>query len=195
MRFIDPLCCLFRILTRVYSQFCLQIPLLLNADAAMSADLHGALRRAMMATNDQLHRAPIDDSLSGTTACLALLHDTRVVVANVGDSRAVLARRPAPREDGGAPPPNSAPGLEAVELTTDQTPFREDECERVQAAGARVLTLDQMEGLKNRDVRCWTNENECDGDPPRLWSPNGTYPGTAFTRSIGDSGEFLDIFC
>ena len=25
-----------------------------------------------------------------------------------------------------------------------------------------------------------------DGDPPRLWAPDGDYPGTAFTRSIGD---------
>ena len=24
------------------------------------------------------------------------------------------------------------------------------------------------------------------GDPPRIWSPFGEYPGTAFTRSIGD---------
>lgn len=24
------------------------------------------------------------------------------------------------------------------------------------------------------------------GDPPRIWSPFGEYPGTAFTRSMGD---------
>lgn len=24
------------------------------------------------------------------------------------------------------------------------------------------------------------------GDPPRVWSAHGDYPGTAFTRSIGD---------
>ncbi len=24
------------------------------------------------------------------------------------------------------------------------------------------------------------------GDPPRVWSAKGAYPGTAFTRSIGD---------
>jgi hypothetical protein len=56
-------------------------------------------------------------------------------------------------------------------------------------AGARVLTLDQLEGLKDPSLPCWTNEVDCDGDPPRLWSPAGMYPGTAFTRSIGDSGE------
>lgn len=34
---------------------------------------------------------------------------------------------------------------------------------------------------------CWTTEMEDDGDPPRLWLPNAMFPGTAFTRSIGDS--------
>ena len=33
-----------------------------------------------------------------------------------------------------------------------------------------------------------------DGDPPRIWSPNGNYPGTAFTRSIGDEkAEYLGV--
>jgi cGMP-dependent protein kinase 2 len=65
---------------------------------------------------------------------------------------------------------------------------RPDECMRVMAAGARVLTLDQLEGLKDPSQPCWTSEADCDGDPPRLWAPAGMYPGTAFTRSIGDSG-------
>jgi cGMP-dependent protein kinase 2 len=50
-----------------------------------------------------------------------------------------------------------------------------------------VLTLDQLEGLKDPSLPCWTNEADCDGDPPRLWSPAGLFPGTAFTRSLGDS--------
>ena len=54
-------------------------------------------------------------------------------------------------------------------------------------AGARVLTLDQMEGLKPTNVDCWATEEDDDGDPPRLWVPNGMFPGTAFTRSIGDA--------
>ncbi len=39
------------------------------------------------------------------------------------------------------------------------------------------------------NIEYWGTEEENDGDPPRLWAPNATYPGTAFTRSIGDSGE------
>ncbi len=38
-------------------------------------------------------------------------------------------------------------------------------------------------------MECWGTEEEDEGDPPRLWAPNATYPGTAFTRSFGDSGE------
>ena len=37
-------------------------------------------------------------------------------------------------------------------------------------------------------VQCWGSEAEDSGDPPRLWAPNALYPGTAFTRSVGDSG-------
>lgn len=72
---------------------------------------------------------------------------------------------------------------------------RKDECDRVRAAGARVLTLDQIEGLKDPTIECWTTEEEDDGDPPRLWFPNGMYPGTAFTRSIGDAAaERIGVF-
>ena len=45
-------------------------------------------------------------------------------------------------------------------------------------------------GLAAQDpnVQCWGSEAEDSGDPPRLWAPHALYPGTAFTRSIGDSG-------
>uniref|UniRef100_M4FGK2 protein-serine/threonine phosphatase n=1 Tax=Brassica campestris TaxID=3711 RepID=M4FGK2_BRACM len=66
------------------------------------------------------------------------------------------------------------------------TPFREDECERVKACGARVMTVDQVEGLKDPNIQTWANEESEGGDPPRLWVQNGMYPGTAFTRSVGD---------
>lgn len=56
--------------------------------------------------------------------------------------------------------------------------------------GARVLTLDQVYGVKDPSIECWGTEEQDGGDPPRLWAPNGNYPGTAFTRSIGDNGQF-----
>jgi hypothetical protein len=160
-----------------------QIPENLGSDASLYSTPDKALHHATITTNEQLHESFIDDSLSGTTACIALLQDDTLCIANVGDSRAVLAER------------DSSGELKARDLTSDQTPFRGDECERVRKAGARVLTLDQVEGLKDAVEQCWTNEDDCDGDPPRLWAPDGTYPGTAFTRSIGDSGECCPWCC
>lgn len=134
-----------------------------------------ACHAAFLATNSQLHDDIVDDSMSGTTAITVLVRGRKIYIANSGDSRAVIAER---RGD----------DMVAVDLSIDQTPFRVDELERVKLCGARVLTLDQIEGLKNPDVQCWGTEEEGDdGDPPRLWVPNGMYPGTAFTRSIGDS--------
>ncbi|KAG7673414.1 hypothetical protein Ndes2526B_g03140 [Nannochloris sp. 'desiccata'] len=190
-----------------------KLPLILSGDTTLPTDPPSAMHAALVSTNDQLHKAPIDDTLSGTTVCLALLQDRILYVANVGDSRAVLAQKPFKKPATAADTDavegekeeekkasattdnDTTSNLIALELTADQTPFREDECERVQHAGARVMTLDQMEGLKERGVRCWTNEADCDGDPPRLWSPTGTYPGTAFTRSVGDSvAESIGVF-
>eukprot|EP00195_Chlamydomonas_chlamydogama_P010756 CAMPEP_0202906016 /NCGR_PEP_ID=MMETSP1392-20130828/37031_1 /ASSEMBLY_ACC=CAM_ASM_000868 /TAXON_ID=225041 /ORGANISM="Chlamydomonas chlamydogama, Strain SAG 11-48b" /LENGTH=1079 /DNA_ID=CAMNT_0049594355 /DNA_START=194 /DNA_END=3430 /DNA_ORIENTATION=- len=155
--------------------------LLNNAQLAVSPEI--AYHRAMVLTNNQLHRVPdVDDSMSGTTAIAALVRGRHVYVANVGDSRCVMAER-------------SGDKLIAQDLSFDQTPFRRDECERVKRCGARVLTLDQLEGLKDPNVEHWGTEEENDGDPPRLWAPNATYPGTAFTRSIGDSAaERIGVF-
>ena len=45
-----------------------------------------------------------------------------------------------------------------------------------------MLTLDELEGLcEKRDPSEWNSE-----DPPRCWVPGTGYPGTAFTRSLGD---------
>lgn len=133
-----------------------------------------ALHSAFVATNSQLHADSLDDSMSGTTAITILVRGKTIYVANTGDSRAVIAEK---RGD----------DIVAVDLSIDQTPYRLDEFERVKECGARVLTLDQIEGLKNPDVQCWGTEESDDGDPPRLWVQNGMYPGTAFTRSLGDS--------
>ncbi|XP_022856871.1 protein phosphatase 2C and cyclic nucleotide-binding/kinase domain-containing protein-like [Olea europaea var. sylvestris] len=133
-----------------------------------------ACHAAFLATNSQLHDDVLDDSMSGTTAITVLVRGKTLYVANAGDSRALIAER-------------RGNDIVAVDLSIDQTPFRPDELERVKLCGARVLTLDQIEGLKTPDVQCWGTEEDDDGDPPRIWVQNGMYPGTAFTRSIGDS--------
>lgn len=138
------------------------------------ADAVEAIHAAFLATNSQLHADSLDDAMSGTTAITILVRGRTIYVANAGDSRAVIAEK-------------RGKDIVAVDLSLDQTPFRSDELQRVKNCGARVLTLDQIEGLKNPDVQCWGDEEGDDGDPPRLWVQNAMYPGTAFTRSVGDS--------
>ncbi|KAJ6842042.1 putative protein phosphatase 2C 65 isoform X1 [Iris pallida] len=133
-----------------------------------------AFASAFDATNSLLRSSPIDDSMSGTTAIAVLVRRNSLFVANVGDSRAVAGVL-----EGDA--------VVAAELSKDQTPFRKDEYERVRQCGARVLSVDQVEGNKDPEVQSWGDEEDDDGDPPRLWVRDGLYPGTAFTRSLGDS--------
>lgn len=144
-------------------------------DPHFRTDVVQAYHSAYMATNSQLHKySQIDDSMSGTTGITVLVRGRNIYVANVGDSRAVVAVRKGKK-------------LLAKDLSYDQTPYRADECARVKQCGARVLTLDQLEGVKDPNVQCWGSEGHDDGDPPRLWVADGMYPGTAFTRSLGDT--------
>ncbi|KAJ4898439.1 putative protein phosphatase 2C 35 [Raphanus sativus] len=147
---------------------------LLSEDAALLEDPEKAYKTAFLKVNEELHGSEIDDSMSGTTAITVLVVGDKIYVANVGDSRAVLAVKDRNR-------------ILAEDLSYDQTPFRTDECERVKGCGARVLSVDQVEGLKDPSVQTWASEENEGGDPPRLWVQNGMYPGTAFTRSVGDS--------
>ncbi|MCL7037116.1 hypothetical protein MKW94_003533 [Papaver nudicaule] len=121
-----------------------------------------------------LHESEIDDTMSGTTAITVLVNGDTLIVANVGDSRAVIAVKSDNR-------------VVAEDLSIDQTPFRNDEYERVKLCGARVLTVDQVEGVTDPSIQNWGDEENDGGDPPRLWVQDGLYPGTAFSRSLGDS--------
>ncbi|KAL6841872.1 hypothetical protein ACP4OV_028384 [Aristida adscensionis] len=150
------------------------VPRLLAAAAAagrLAADPAGAFREALVAANAEMHAAAgVDDSMSGTTAVAALVAGAALHVANVGDSRAVAGVW-----RGGK--------VAAEELSWDQTPFRPDERARVKACGARVLSVEQVEGMRDPDSEGWVPD---EGDPPRVWARDGLYPGTAFTRSLGD---------
>lgn len=67
-------------------------------------------------------RAPVAERMMGSTAAVVLVGREDLVVANCGDSRAVLCR-------GGAPVP----------LSSDHKPDRPDEKERVEAAGGSII--------------------------------------------------------
>ncbi|KAI7757870.1 hypothetical protein M8C21_026788 [Ambrosia artemisiifolia] len=65
---------------------------------------------------------PVAPETVGSTAVVALICASHVIVANCGDSRAVLYR-----------------GKEAIALSSDHKPNREDEYARIEAAGGKVI--------------------------------------------------------
>jgi serine/threonine protein phosphatase PrpC len=128
-------------------------------------------------TNLSLHKSNIEDNLSGTTGITVLLKDSTLHVANVGDSRAIIAGQ----VDG---------YLKYSALSSDQTPYRADERERLKKCGATIMTLDQLEGREPIHEN-WGAETgdtiDESGDPPRVWDKSLERPGCAFTRSFGDA--------
>lgn len=128
-----------------------------------------AMREACRTVNAamcDLKQAGFDASMSGTTACLALMCPTprgsRILLANVGDSRCVLARR---RGDG---------GVEAVPLTVDAKPSLPGEARRIIACGGTVQQLRDEQGKPRGAHRVFAR-----GD--------NVLPGLAMSRSLGDN--------
>ena len=74
--------------------------------------------KAFVKTNVTMNKSDIDDSLSGTTGVTILQQGDRLLVGNVGDSRAIIATA----VDG---------KLKYSPLSNDQTPYRKDERERL----------------------------------------------------------------
>mmetsp|Transcript_14652 Transcript_14652/g.37429 ORF Transcript_14652/g.37429 Transcript_14652/m.37429 type:complete len:345 (+) Transcript_14652:216-1250(+) len=114
---------------------------------------------AFIRTNEEMINEEHGDhfEFSGTTAVCVLLIGNKIICANAGDSRAVLAKVRGGRVD-------------AVDLSDDHKPSRNDERKRIRANGGRIFPLDPQV------------------DPTlRVWTKSGDYPGVAFTRSIGDA--------
>ncbi len=89
--------------------------------------------KAFTKTNLQMGKSNIDDTLSGTTGVTVIQKGDQLIVGNVGDSRAIIASM----VDG---------KLKYAPLSNDQTPYRKDERERLKKLGARIMTIEQIEG-------------------------------------------------
>ncbi|KGN54420.1 probable protein phosphatase 2C 65 isoform X2 [Cucumis sativus] len=98
----------------------------------------------------------IDCFCSGTTAVTIIKQGEHLVVANVGDSRAVLCTRGDKHQH------------IPIQLTVDHKPNIPCEAERIKNLQGRIIA-----------------EKE-DPDIFRVWVPDGDYPGLAMSRSVGD---------
>ncbi|WOG84396.1 hypothetical protein DCAR_0103579 [Daucus carota subsp. sativus] len=98
----------------------------------------------------------IDSFYSGTTSLTVVRQGNLIVVANVGDSRAVLATT---SDDG---------STTAIQLTTDFKPNLPHEAERILQCKGRIFCLDDEPGFH------------------RVWLPCEESPGLAMSRAFGD---------
>lgn len=132
---------------------------LLEADnAALRKAPAARLRKVLLKVDALLKKNDeINAELSGTTAVVAYLKGSTLWVANIGDSRAVLAT-------------DIGLGEWATEaLTKDQTAGDPEEQERIEMAGGYVSSGSHMFG------------------PSRVWTDRTCQkPGLAVSRSIGD---------
>ncbi|KAI3936435.1 hypothetical protein MKX01_014404 [Papaver californicum] len=97
-----------------------------------------------------------DCSCSGTTAVTILKQDQDLLIANLGDSRAIMGTL---SENG---------QLKAVQLTVDLKPDLPKEAERIRKCGGRTIP------------------NKDEPDVHRVWSASAEYMSLAMTRTFGD---------
>lgn len=131
----------------------------LENDADLATDPAKALISTFLKTDELLAKSNIDSFFSGTTAVVIFRNGNDVYTANVGDSRAIIARRD-----------STTAQLAPQALSIDQNPDTPGERERIEAAGGFV-SEPPGEGLS---ARVWLDKNM-------------TRVGLAMARSIGDN--------
>lgn len=105
----------------------------------------------------------LDAYVSGTTACMAVLSGSKIVMANVGDSRGVLGYR------------DSSTGMvKAHRLTIDDKPEHPAEISRIEAAGGAVRQFKNDKGEPYGSYRVFRRGDDL-------------LPGLSMSRSIGDT--------
>jgi len=127
-----------------------------------------ALRDTIREIDEEIkHETHLQSRMSGSTACVAVLRGRTLCVANVGDSRAVLAQR----RDGadGAEVTTDGHRMRALDLSMDQNANDPKERERIVGLGGYITTPED----KTLSPRVWLDQR-C------------TLVGLAMSRSIGD---------
>jgi serine/threonine protein phosphatase PrpC len=137
-----------------------KLPEYLAKQSNLKSDPPQAISVAVKEMVDDLHNTNINIAFSGTTAIFGVKVDQTLYIANIGDSRCVLAHQ---KEDG---------TVEAIALSTDQKPENPAEKARILSKGGRVEPLPGPPG------------EDC--GPPRVWLADVDVPGLAMSRSIGD---------
>ena len=120
------------------------------------------LIQAFIDTNNSLiTNTKIDCSLSGTTCTSLIITLDKIICANIGNTRAILAKY----ENG---------YYNTINLSRDHKPTESDEIKRILAGGGVIKQLYDK------------NKKEFFG-PERIWLKNSDIPGLSMSRSFGDN--------
>ena len=114
----------------------------------------------ILVNNMLISNENINSLFSGSTCISVIFTPEKLIVPNIGDSRAVLARYD-----------NFTKKYKAIELSRDHKPTEKDEAKRIIENDGRIQPF--------------TEEGEFVG-PQRVWLKDEEVPGLAMTRSFGD---------
>ena len=122
---------------------------------------HQIITETFLIVNNMLvSNENINSLFSGSTCVSVIFTPERLIVPNIGDSRAVLGRFD-----------KSTGKYKAIELSRDHKPTEKDEAKRIYENDGRIQPF--------------TEEGEFVG-PQRVWIKDEEVPGLAMTRSFGD---------
>ncbi|GER26645.1 protein phosphatase-2c [Striga asiatica] len=108
--------------------------------------------------DDELEaNASIESYCSGTTSVIVLKKGQHLIIANLGDSRAILCKRDDENNQ-----------IISEQLTVDLKPNLPDEMERIKSCEGRVLAMEEEPKVY------------------RIWMPDQDCPGLAMARAFGD---------
>ena len=120
------------------------------------------LIKAFIDTNNSLiNKTKIDCSLSGTTCTSLIITLDKIICANIGNTRAILAKY----ENG---------YYNTINLSRDHKPTESEEIKRILSEGG---VIKQLYDKKKKEYF----------GPERIWLKNSDIPGLSMSRSFGDN--------
>ena len=136
---------------------------LLTTNITEKNEINNIICNTFLQCNEQLiENENINSTFSGTT-CVSLIYTpSKLIVPNIGDSRAVLGRYNISNKT-----------WSAIDLSRDHKPTEKDEADRILKNGGRIKPFTDDE------------TGEFIG-PQRVWIKEDDVPGLAMTRSFGD---------
>ena len=120
------------------------------------------VKKSYLKADHEIKSEKIETRLSGSTAITALLLGTKLICANVGDSRGIIVNEKLVK---------NKDTMVATAISHDHKPELPEEKLRIESRGGAVRKF---------------SESEDDIGPYRVWKKNEELPGLAMSRSIGD---------